>query len=206
MTSKAKPTEGPYGIIGDSESAPGVPCIEINAGEMGVTTFRAICDVSPTLKDDGEFVLTPENWATARLLAASWDMREALEKARDELNLLTNPHIIFDVHQHADTNEWCWGTESQFFQGGGLPWTADEDVCVLLLDAYREELDALVHSDCGYAIGIIPVTIGRFPEDPPWEPVFSKARLFPLEDDSSGCPALDSVRTVLAQIDGEGHE
>lgn len=68
-----KHTPGPWVVDGEDDIVPDVPCILI------VCEGKRVCDVSSTLKDDGEFVLTDQDRANAHLIAAAPDLLEALE-------------------------------------------------------------------------------------------------------------------------------
>ena len=82
----AEPTPGPYEIWGEDEQMPGVPCIEIGRGEIPSPEAKSLCLVQSTLDEQtDEFVLTPEDWANANLLAASWATAAERDRLRDKL-------------------------------------------------------------------------------------------------------------------------
>ena len=111
------------------------------------------------------------------------DERDALERRVAELEA---PHIFFEVHSHFEHTHWLWESDSTFVQKGrGFPWTTDDDIRSLMLEAYQEDLDKLVSKNMadGIAYGCIPVVHGKYSDEPPWEPVFSRARLMPLGPD-----------------------
>src|SRR5690606_23646270 len=71
-------TKGPWRVDGEDISSPGVPCINICAGDFG-PTFHHICDVNSQLNEKSEeFELRGSDWANAHLIAAAPDMYESL--------------------------------------------------------------------------------------------------------------------------------
>jgi hypothetical protein len=78
--SESKHTPGPWAIEDDDDVVPGVPCIPV-APAAGV---RRVCEVSSTLIEErDEFMLTDEDRANARLIAAAPFL---LKQAQDLLN------------------------------------------------------------------------------------------------------------------------
>jgi len=68
----AEPSPGPYDIWGEDEEVPGVPCIEIGRGKVPSREAKSLCLVRSTLDERDNFVLTDQDWANAKLFAASW--------------------------------------------------------------------------------------------------------------------------------------
>lgn len=135
----------------------------------------------------------------------------ALEEAVSKLSILANPHLLFDVHSHYQTGELMWDTDDCGFVWSGTLTPPDyenpEDPKALLLEYYRDDLTTLAAeavAAVGYGVGVIPVRIGRYPEDMPWEPIFSQAYMLQLgEETPEGINALVRARTLLARIKGE---
>lgn len=78
-----KGTPGPYFIVGEDESCGGVPFIDV-AAPYGDGAETALTEVCSNLEGD-DFVINEEVWANACLLAASWDMYEALKAICEDL-------------------------------------------------------------------------------------------------------------------------
>lgn len=75
--SKREHTPGEWTIADDDGVQ--VPFIPIYAGSIGEPTYKDICKVACSLDGDDEFVISEEDRANARLIAAAPDMLEALE-------------------------------------------------------------------------------------------------------------------------------
>ena len=107
-----KPSPGPYKIWCEDEQVEGVPCIEIGRGTIPSPGAKSLCLVQSTLdpKTD-KFALTVEDWANAKLFAASWETaaeRDRLVALNEKLVtvLETVRHIIGMPNDHTIGDVW----------------------------------------------------------------------------------------------------
>lgn len=131
-------------------------------------------------------------------------LREALEEGVAELEIMHGPHIVFDCHTHYETGEWMLGTEDNQFYEGGLPgWQEGDGIRETLLEYHKADLLSLLgDAGYGYGMGIIPVRIGKYPEEPPWEPDFARALMYRLEE-GRHTPGIDAARAALHPTEEE---
>lgn len=78
--SETKWTPGPWHVLGQDERDGGIPYIEINGGESGTSTYKAVADVCSSLTEDDEFAITETDEANANLIAAAPELYKALDE------------------------------------------------------------------------------------------------------------------------------
>ncbi len=131
-------TLGPYEIWGDDEYS-GVPFINIGRGD-GTPEGRTVCHVQPTCIYDPngtcKFVLTEQDWATARLFKAAPDtadelarvkaklaaveaLSDGLAKALEYLADECDPHMDDDHNPHAAPLALARAALAKHAKGGG---------------------------------------------------------------------------------------
>lgn len=78
---EGKHTPAPWANWGEDEVPEGIPVLEIVRGESGPLEWKQIAYVQPSLGDDGNFYLSDEDHANARLIASAPDLLKAAQIA-----------------------------------------------------------------------------------------------------------------------------